>query len=114
MDSVSLSVSLFFLTLSVFGFSHYFLSKRICKTEEYMSDTNGYTLYKWTIISTPFLAILILLFVEGPFAWILLLITITFTICSVLERKYIPSSRKHIVSLIMVGLSIVAAILFAI
>ncbi len=107
------SVSLFFLTLAVFGFSHFFLSKKICKTKKYMSDTTGYNLYKWTIISSPILAIIILIFVNHPFTWILLVITITFAVCSILERKYIPSSRRHIVSLIMVGLSIIAAILFA-
>lgn len=108
------SVSLFFLTLAVFGFSHFFLSKKICKTKKYMSDTTGYPLYKWTIIGSPLLAIVILVFVNRPFAWILLVITIAFASCSVLERRYIPGSRRHIVSLIMVGLSIVATILFAI
>lgn len=90
------------------------LDKIISKTDEKISDTDGYTPYRWFIVIGGIVVILSVLFVKEPYkyVWIGVLLILVFAVRSILQWKYIRSSQKHIISLLMMGMSLVGTIVY--
>lgn len=105
----------YILTFFVIGCIQWVLDKKIRKERTYggtMSDTDGFKLYVLTlcIIAAVFITTLFFLPPIHPIAGVLLMVT--FGARALIERKYIRSTNRHVVSILLVGVSLVVTILY--
>ncbi|MEJ3720020.1 DUF4181 domain-containing protein [Paenibacillus polymyxa] len=104
----------FALVLFIAAVIQFVLDKIISKTDEKISDTDGFIPYRWFIVIGAILVILLVLFVKEPYkyVWIGVLLILVFGARSIFQWKYIRPSQKHIISLLMMVISVVGTIVY--
>ncbi|QNR65270.1 DUF4181 domain-containing protein [Paenibacillus peoriae] len=104
----------FALVLFIAAVFQLVLDKIISKTDEKISDTDGFIPYRWFIVIGGIVVILSVFFVKEPYkyVWICVLLILLFGIRSIFQWKYIRSSQKHITSLLMMAISVVGTIVY--
>ncbi|MEE4570075.1 MULTISPECIES: DUF4181 domain-containing protein [Paenibacillus] len=105
----------FYLVLFIAAVIQFVLDKIISKTDEKISDTDGFIPYRWFVVIGGIGIFLSLFFVNEPpykYVWIGVLLIIVFGVRSIFQWKYIRSSQKHITSLLMMAISVVGTIVY--
>ncbi|MFC7559367.1 DUF4181 domain-containing protein [Paenibacillus farraposensis] len=104
----------FALVLFIAAVIQFVLDKIFSKTDEKISDTDGFIPYRWFIVIGGIVVILSVLFVKEPYkyVWIGVLLILVFGVRSIFQWKYIRSSQKHIISLLMMAISVVGTIVY--
>ncbi|AWP25306.1 MULTISPECIES: DUF4181 domain-containing protein [Paenibacillus] len=92
------------------------LDKTISKTDEKISDTDGVIPYRGFVVFGAIAIILSVIFIKEPpynYVSIGVLLTLVFGVRAIFQWKYIRNSKKHIISLSMMALSVIGTTLYA-
>ncbi|WP_245640048.1 DUF4181 domain-containing protein [Paenibacillus dakarensis] len=110
MNQISPLAVVFFI-IAVIQFA---LDKMITKTDEKISDTDGYIPYRWFIVIGVIVVISFFIFVNEPYkyVWSGVLLILLFGVRSIFEWKYIRNSQKHVISLWLMAISVVGTIVY--
>nr|WP_106770011.1 DUF4181 domain-containing protein [Paenibacillus faecalis] len=108
-------VSVLAIVLFILAVIQFVLDKIIRKNDEKISHTDGCIPYRWFIVIWVIVVTLFFLFVQEPHHRHVgsgVLLVLLFGVRSIFEWKYIRSSQQHVISLLMMVISLVSAIVF--
>lgn len=104
----------FALVLFILAVIQFVLDKMITKNDEKISHTDGCIPYRWFMVIGTIVVISLAFFDQESYRYICsgVLLILIFGVRSIFEWKYIRSSKKHVMSLLMMGISLVGTVVY--